>query len=143
MAEENTTFFRKKRISLYFLVSILVTAITVLGLSNLNINSIILIRDLAIDHLKRYHPETVDLLIHLTWFGGRDDRGESIDDEYYVYTSGGWIIEITVLKSNPEYIIKADYSAMRTEGIVTPTRIIWVGRYMQDRISENNYTIVQ
>jgi len=144
MVEENITFLRKNRTIKYILVSIPVITITILGLWSLNINYILLVRDLAIDHIKRYHPETVDLLIHLTWSGGRDETGGSIGNEHYIYTSSGWIIEITFpVVSNPEYEIKADYSSIRAGSVGVPTRIIWEGTYINDKITEKNYTIAQ
>jgi hypothetical protein len=111
---------------------------------SLNVNYILLVRDVAIDHIKRYHPETVDLLIHLTWSGGKDETGEFMDEEHYIYTSSGWIIEITFpISSNPEYEIKADYSSIRSGSVGVPTRIIWQGTYINDKITEKNYTIAQ
>jgi hypothetical protein len=144
MDEDNITFLRKNRIIMYIFVSIPIITITILGLWSLNINYILLVRDLAIDHIKRYHPETVDLLIHLTWSGGRDETGGSIGNEAYIYTSSGWRIEIIFpVVSNPEYEIIADYSSIRTGSISEPTRIIWEGTYINGTITENNYAITQ
>jgi len=144
MEEDNITFLRKNRTIIYILVSIPIITITILGLWSLNINYILLVRDLAIDHIKRYHPETVDLLIHLTWSGGRNETGGSIGNEHYSYTNSGWIIEITFpVVSNPEYEIKADYSSIRAGSVGVPTRIIWQGTYINGKITEKNYTIAQ
>ena len=144
MVEENITLFVKNRTIRYLLVSTPISIIVILGLWSLNVNYILLVRDVAIDHIKRYHPETIDLLIHLTWSGGKDETGGFIDKEQYSYTSNGWIIEITFhIASNPEYEIKADYSSIRSGSVGVPTRIIWEGTYINDKIMENNYQIVQ
>ncbi len=144
MVEESITLFVKNRTIRYLLVSTPIIIIVILGLWSLNVNYILLVRDVAIDHIKRYHPETVDLLIHLTWSGGKDETGEFTDKEHYIYTSSGWIIEITFpISSNPEYEIKADYSSIRSGSVGVPTRIIWQGTYINDKITEKNYTIAQ
>jgi hypothetical protein len=144
MLEDKRTTSRKRRLILYTLVIFPIITITIVGLWSLNINNVPLVRDLAIDYIKRYHPETVDLLIHLTWSGGRDEIGESMGYELYVYTSSGWIIEITFpVVSNPAYIIKADYSSSRTENPEMALRIIWEGSYINDKITENIYSIAQ
>ena len=144
MVEENITIFVKNRTIRYLLMSTPIIIIVILGLWSLNVNYILLVRDVAIDHIKRYHPETVDLLIHLTWSGGKDETGEFMDKEYYIYTSSGWIIEIIFpISSNPEYEIKADYSSIRSGRVGVPTRIIWQGTYINDKITEKKYTIAQ
>ncbi|MCK5402932.1 hypothetical protein KAI60_02355 [Candidatus Bathyarchaeota archaeon] len=144
MAEENIPVLEKNKTIIIILVSIPIITVAILGLWSLNANYILLVRDLSIDHIKRYHPETIDLLIHLTWSGGKDETGGIIGNEHYIYTSNGWIIEITYpVVSNPEYEIKADYSSIRAEIVGVPTRIIWLGRCINDKITENNYTMAQ
>ena len=144
MAENKITALVKNRTIKYILVIISIITIVILGLWSLNVNYVLLVRDLTIDHIKRYHPETVDLLIHLTWSGGKDETGGFIDKEQYSYTSNGWIIEITFhIASNPEYEIKADYSSIRAGSVGVPTRIFWQGTCISSKITENNYTIVQ
>jgi hypothetical protein len=144
MLGDNIVASRKKRVILYTLVIIPIITITLIGLWSLNVNYILFVRDFAIDHIKRYHPETVDLLIHLTWSGGRDEIGEAIDYESYTYTSSGWIIEITYpIEPNPTYTIKADYSSIRAGNVGIPIRIIWEGTYINNKIIEKSYSLAQ
>ena len=128
----------------YALVAISIVSITIIGLWSLNVDYIPLIRYSAIDYIKRYHPETIDLLIHLVWEGGRNTTEGLLGSERYIYTSDGWIMEITYpVIPNPEYEIRAEYSATRAGTIGVPYRIVWEGIYKDGIITEKSFTLVQ
>jgi len=144
MANSNDISMRVNRKLIYVLVTIPIVSMTIVGLWSLNADYILFIRESAIDYIKRYHPETINLLIHLTWSGGKAEMGGVIGSELYVYASKGWIIEINYpVVSNPEYQIKAEYFATEVDIIGVPKKIIWEGKYKDNNITEKSYTLIQ
>jgi hypothetical protein len=100
------------------------------------------IRDLAMEFIKRNHPETERFMAGIEWRGGRQPSDERVGAETYRFSSQAWncTISYTVVL-NPKYGIVVGFSTSMIPGYTGEFHeMVWKGTYQNGVITETSYT---
>lgn len=92
------------------------------------------IRDQTMLYIKANHTQTAHLMANLEWIGGKQETG-LLGSEVYVYTSGGWLVEIQYpVVLDPVYTITVNYTS-------SDQMVEWTGTYHNGVITETSSSI--
>ena len=90
------------------------------------------VRDATMAYIETNHPETAQLMIDLSWTGGRQETG-LLGAETYIYNSTSWIVTIHYpVVQNPIYSVNASFCG-------TELSVDWQGTYEGGAIAETSY----